>query len=321
MTTFRKKTGRIAAIVLTAALIFSFAAPGAAFAATADPDALLPPGVFDPAEGALAALREQIASLEKIIELNVPRADKIPVLLYHHLAREDELTPSDRNNDFVMSVEKFSEQMKYLYDNNYYTASLYELERYINGKVILPEKTVVITFDDGYRSNTKYAYPILKKYDFRAAIFIVSSLIGEKVNVIERANWGDLKNCKDVFSYHSHSHNLHQQQRDGKSSFVVSDSSVIANDILISKALLSTSYIAYPYGQTSRAVKKALSESGYRMGFTTVAEYVKRKSDAYEVPRFTITPQTSQDVFEAIVTGKAGPAAAAAATTVTYGEP
>ena len=328
MTIVCKILKKTAAALLAAALIFNLAPMSAVRAAAADPDVLLIPGAFDAADEGVAELKRYIASLEKIIELNVPRAEKIPVLLYHHLVKESELTAAQSQNDSVMSVEQFSAQMKYLFDNKYYTASLYELELYIDGKMNLPERTVVITFDDGYRSNTKYAYPILKNYDFHASIFLITSLIGEKENVIEHAGWSDLKKCGDVFSYHSHSHNLHKLQRDGRSSLITSDSSAVVEDLLISKALLSTSYLAYPYGQSNRTVKKATADAGFRMGFTTVADYAKRRMDPLDIPRFIITPNIDLETFEAICTGLANsvpagapPAEATASTAAEAVEP
>ena len=304
---------KASAVALAAALFIGFAPAGFAASPSSSPDLLKPPGEFDAAEAGIGSLKQQIESLKKIIELNVPRAEKIPVLLYHHLAKENEMTEEQRHNDSVLSVEQFSDHMKYLYDNRFYTASLYELELYLNGKMILPERTVVITFDDGYRSNTKYAYPVLKKYGFKAAIFLITGLIGEKENVIEHAGWSDLKKCGDVFTYHSHSHNLHKTQKDGRSLLQTTDSSAIMNDLLISRALISSSYFAYPYGQVSRAGKKALSDAGYRMAFTTVASYVKRKADMLELPRFTITPYVDTDVFRSICSGEADPDQAASA--------
>ena len=274
--------------------------------AVADPDSLTIPGVYDESGAGIDSLKKHIANLEKIIELNIPRAEQIPVLLYHHLVKESEMTEAQRQNDSVLSVEQFADQMKYLFDNKYYTASLYDLELYIDGKMFLPEKTVVITFDDGYRSNTRYAYPILKKYDFRATIFLITGLIGAKENVIEHANWDDLKKCGDVFTYHSHTHNLHRLQRNGQSIFLSSTSTVIAEDLLISKALLSTSYLAYPYGQFNRAAKRAMADAGFRMGFTTVADYAKRRMDPLEIPRFTITKNYDINDFESICKGLIG---------------
>ena len=301
----QRRLYRAPAFFIAAALVFGLIPAGPASASAVDPDTLATPGVHDELNEAIEALKEHIESLEKIIRLNVPRADKIPVLLYHHLVSENEMTAAQRQNDMIISVELFSEHMKYLYDNNYYTASMYEFELYINGKMILPERTVVITFDDGYRSNTRFAYPILKKYDFKASIFLITSTIGEKENVIEKAGWNDLKKCGDVFSYHSHSHQLHTQQRDGRSAFITSGAAVVTDDLLISKALLSTSYLAYPYGQTNRSVRRAMIDAGFRMGFTTVADYAGRKVNPYEIPRFTITPNIDIESFGIICSGLA----------------
>ena len=303
----RKKQKKLTAVLLAVALTFGIMPFNVAYAAVtaADPDTMAIPGVYDASDAGIDSLKKHIANLEKIIELNIPRAEKIPVLLYHHLVKEEDLTPAQRQNDSVISVEQFSDQMKFLYDNKYYTANLYELELYISGKLILPERTVVITFDDGYRSNTRYAYPILKRYEFQATIFLITNLIGVKENVIEHASWDDLKKCGDVFNYHSHSHNLHRLQRDGQSVFLTSSSAAIAEDLLISKALISSSYLAYPYGQFNRASKRGMTDAGYRMGFTTVEDYAKRRIDPLEIPRFTITKNYDLEAFEAICKGLA----------------
>jgi len=305
MTTLRNYK-KITAFVIATIMLFCLMPAGAAYAGAADPDSLLTPGIYDAADEGINSLKARIAALEKIISLNVPNAEKIPILLYHHLVGDSEMTAAQRQNDMIISVEQFSAQMKFLSDNKFYAASLYELELYLNGDMILPERTVVITFDDGYRSNTRYAYPVLKKYGFQAAIFLITSTIGERGSGIEKAGWSDLQKCGDVFQYHSHSHNLHVQQRDGKSAFVTSGAPEITEDLLISKALLSTSYLAYPYGQTSRVSRRAMMDAGYRMGFTTVADYAVRKVNQIEIPRFTITPNIDIGAFEAICFGLAG---------------
>ena len=303
MITKRKSHALFVITILIAILIIlNPLQPTYAASVSSNPDTLKTPGIYDAADDGIQSLKDQIAALQKIIQLNIPKAEKIPVLLYHHLVKTDDMTETHKNNDNILSVEQFSEQMKFLHDNQYYTATLAELEQYLKGKLYLPEKTVVITFDDGYRSNTKYAYPVLKKYDFKATIFLVTGLIGEKENVIEHASWNDLVKCNTVFSYHSHSHDMHKVGSNGKSALVTSNSSTVETDMLISKALLGTSYFAYPYGQNNRTVKNLLKNTGYRMAFTTVTDYTNRKTDIYAIPRFTITPSIDLEAFEKICT-------------------
>ncbi|MGB4132477.1 MAG: polysaccharide deacetylase family protein, partial [Tepidanaerobacteraceae bacterium] len=107
--------------------------------------------------------------------INDDKQPKIKVLCYHHIIPE---TLSKRI-DTVVSVSEFEEQMKYLYQHGYYTASVKDIQEFLYSKKKLPENTLLITFDDGYESNYIYAYPILKKYGFRAVIFPIGSGITE----------------------------------------------------------------------------------------------------------------------------------------------
>ena len=80
---------------------------------------------------------------------------EIPILMYHHL--EENI-----NNNTVISPENFENQMKLLKMEGYHAISAQQLYDYLNGQTPLPQKPVLITFDDGYFSNYEKAYPILK---------------------------------------------------------------------------------------------------------------------------------------------------------------
>ena len=76
-------------------------------------------------------------------------------------------------NPMIIPTDKFSEQMKFLKENNYTTFTLDEVYNFFAGTIQVPKKSVVITFDDGYVDNYINAYPILKKYKFNATIFLI----------------------------------------------------------------------------------------------------------------------------------------------------
>ena len=78
----------------------------------------------------------------------------------------------------------------------------------------MPKRSVVITFDDGYQSVYRYAYPILKKYGFTASMFVVTSTVEAAPlawdpSVTVKISWAEMNKAKNVFEYHPHSHALH----------------------------------------------------------------------------------------------------------------
>jgi len=105
---------------------------------------------------------------------SIPRAKQsIPILMYHHINYHED-------GSVTISPEDFEAHLKYLTQKKYKSIFMDELLDYIEGKKKLPPFSVAITFDDGYLDNWVYAYPLLKKYNFKATIFLVTSRPKEK---------------------------------------------------------------------------------------------------------------------------------------------
>ncbi|MDD2773804.1 MAG: polysaccharide deacetylase family protein [Elusimicrobiales bacterium] len=88
----------------------------------------------------------------------------VPVLMYHHVAADREVTPAD-----------FERHLRYFRENGWRTPDLGEFADFLNGERSLPGKNVLLTFDDGYADNWICAAPLLKKYGFRAVVFVTTS--------------------------------------------------------------------------------------------------------------------------------------------------
>lgn len=97
---------------------------------------------------------------------------QVPILMYHHLSE-------DVTNSEMVSPAQFEAQIRALSEAGYTGVSFDELQAYVLRGEPLPEKLVVITFDDGYRSNYTLAYPILQKYNMKAAIFVIGVSFGK----------------------------------------------------------------------------------------------------------------------------------------------
>ncbi len=97
---------------------------------------------------------------------------QVPILMYHHLTEGE-------SGGETISTEAFEAQIHTLAENGYTAVSFDELQAYVYAGAALPEKPVVITFDDGYLSNYALAYPILQKYNMKATIFAIGVSVGK----------------------------------------------------------------------------------------------------------------------------------------------
>ena len=101
---------------------------------------------------------------------------KALVLTYHGVLETGSENYVNRN---CVSREMFEKQMLWL-KRNYHPVRLSDLVEMLKGKKSLPENAVAVTFDDGFRNNYKVAFPVLKKYEIPATIFITTDFIGTK---------------------------------------------------------------------------------------------------------------------------------------------
>ncbi|MBV1819921.1 polysaccharide deacetylase family protein [Anaerosalibacter bizertensis] len=220
----------------------------------------------------------------------------ICTLMYHKISKEAET--KHKNNPYVISTEKFEEQMKILHDKGFNTITLGEMEQYVKGQTQFTERTVLLTFDDGYKETYKYAYPILKKYNLNAAVFLITNK-----NTLQHSflNWKQIKNSRDIFEFASHTHNLHFLDSNMNSYLISRPKDIIIKDLKKSMKLLDTKYFAYPYGQYNSETIEILKEVRFSMAFSTIEGYIKPFDDVFQLKRIGIYPETSTEEFREIL--------------------
>ncbi len=212
----------------------------------------------------------------------------VPVLMYHKIGPE-------AGNDAVIAEARFAEHMEYLHRHGYRTLSLTELEDYLAGRMELPPKPVVITFDDGYRDTYEVALPILKRYGFKSAIFVL-------LNDSERyLTWTEMREMKaagmDV-EPHGYTH------RDLGAMSPAQQAAEIAKakEILDRGLGQDSRYFCYPNGSYDGSTLRLLRENGFRLAVTIEPGWVKRGDNPLLLKRVWMGNGVDLRNFEARVT-------------------
>ena len=213
---------------------------------------------------------------------------KILVLNYHQIGNN--FTP------LCVPTQQFDEQMAYLKDNGYITITPEELYEGIVGNMVLPERPVLITFDDGYIDNYTNALPVLKKYGMRATVFVVPGFTSVQPNYL---TWEQLKEMeKNGFNVQSHTLNHRALEE-------LPDDEIRA-ELLNSKLLLeknlghSVDFLAYPTGTYNLHIAGIAKDVGYKAAYTIKYGNVDKGSNIYALERVPIfqTENTMKSFFE-----------------------
>ena len=226
----------------------------------------------------------------------------MPVLLYHHLLTEEE-NRLYRENGSVISTDEFEWQMKWLHDNGWQTVSSRELIDFLYEGKALPKKSVLITFDDGYASNLRYAAPVLRQYGYTAVIFVSGTLLAQQPapwdgDELQMMDPESMRDYTDVFEFHSHSYALHATDADGQPLMLSQTAVSLAEDTQANLAFCTANTLyAYPYGAFNENTLTVLPQHGVRAAFTTKQGYASLQGDPMQIGRFIVFPGTSQSRF------------------------
>ena len=189
----------------------------------------------------------------------------VPVLSYHDFAEKC-------GAPLCTPKHIFQEQMKYLSDNGYTVITMNAFLGFLEYQHGIPERSVVITIEDGYRSFYKIAYPILKSYGYPATVFIYTSLVNKSKNGI---TWAQLRKIKaDGFEVGSNCisrTDLTKKKEMEKESDYLKR---IKNELFLSKKTIDknlrqkTIYLAFPHGGYNQRILQLSEEAGYKIGLS-----------------------------------------------------
>lgn len=233
-------------------------------------------------------------------------AVEVPVLMYHHLTQ----AISDAK-DVTITQERFLEDMKYLERNEYTSLLPEELLAIKEGRMDMPEKPIVITFDDGYESNYKLAFPVLRETGMKATIFVITKSMNQEIKgQIPKLTWVQMKEMYEsgLVDIQTHSNNLHNSENKGRfmrfgisglaRTFIESQALYdlrISEDIGKSIELIETNVgnevlaIAYPFGVFEPWSTEPLSKLGIKLGFVIGNKSADFEKLPYQATRYNVS--------------------------------
>jgi len=225
----------------------------------------------------------------RLVALLDTNSVRIPILMYHHFG-------DDGSPGTTISAEMFESHIKALRDDGYTAITFEQLCGYVFDGAPLPQRSIIITIDDGYTSVYDIAYPILKKYDMTATVFIIGVLHGETLYKdtsypVYPTHFGDAEALEmimsGVISIQSHSFDMHQDeyyetgpfrlgvmQRSGESeeeyiaAFNADFECAAAQIENISGA--QPFVYSYPFGRHSKMSEELLDDNGVKVTLTIV---------------------------------------------------
>ena len=202
---------------------------------------------------------------------------EVLIIMYHQISENSSLW-----GDYVIPEKLLDSDFKYLKDNGYTPIKIKDLIDFTEGKKLLPQKPVIITFDDGQRSFLTKVLPLLEKYNFPANTNIVGSLVdlytenGETDDRYAYLNWNDIKILSEhpLVEIGHHSYNFHSLGlRRGMGKIYGESNSayteIIKTDIktLNDKLILNVGFVpyimAYPYGIKNKTLEEIVKSEGF----------------------------------------------------------
>ena len=241
----------------------------------------------------------------------------LPIVMYHHISKE----PA-RWNEYVISPAELESDLQWLRAHGYESVSVSELLAWQDGEFEMPEKPVMITFDDGYESTAAYAEPLLRQYGLRGAVAVIGSVceafsaLDEHDAELSNLSWEDARDMalRGTIEVQCHTWDLHKlRPRNGcgrtwgesaaeyRAAITEDLSRFLRESEAYGVSLVPA--IAYPYGSYDKALTpEVVRDLGFRAAFTCTEKINRLTGDAeelYDLGRFN-RPHgvTSEKFFE-----------------------
>lgn len=212
----------------------------------------------------------------------------LPILMYHHILKEE-----SRLNAYTISPTEFRADLQYIKDNGYTPIVVQDLIDYVKKGAPLPERPIMITFDDGYESFHEYAFPILQEFRFPAVLAVIGKYADQYSETDDHhiryshATWNQIRQMHDsgLVEIQNHSYDLHATDKGRQGSKRKPGENLAAYQSMLTEDLgrvqasckenlgwIPTTF-AYPFGHISSDALGILMDMGFEAAFTCEEKY------------------------------------------------
>ena len=207
-----------------------------------------------------------------------PEGIKVPIIMYHSILKD-----SSKHGKYVLSPEQLEQDFQYIQEKGFTTITFTDLISYVYNRTSLPEKPIIITFDDGHYNNYVYAVPLLQQYHMKAVISIVGSYTetysksGETNPNYTYLRWQDIKELSqgEIIEFANHSYHLHSntgrkgcmkkigESLDDYHQILTSDLMKLQENFLLHTNTQPSTF-TYPFGLISNESLDIIKELGFQ---------------------------------------------------------
>lgn len=227
-----------------------------------------------------------------------PEFLRVPILLYHYI--EDNQDERDfMRTSMATRPYFFEKQMRYLAEHSYHSISLTDLKNALEGRLSLPEKPIIITFDDGFRDYYENAFPVLKKYNLKAIVFMIANHIGLSGNLTA----GMLREMLDSGAFELGSHTLNHVWLSEVSYEEARREIFESWQVLSERFHYPVKHFAYPGGFEAPWVVDLVREAGYETAVSTRVGQRQTGGEIWRLKRLKVG-NLGEEEFARLIEGK-----------------
>ncbi len=222
-----------------------------------------------------------------------PQAVHVPILMYHYIS---ELPPDADvyRRDLTVTPARFEEQLQYLQAQGYHTVLLADIYATLTTGKPLPEKPIVLTFDDGYKDAFTDALPLLQKYGFVGEFFVLAT--PAHYEAPQYLTWADIRAMADAgMSMQAHGRD-HYDLTNRSYDFLVYQI-LGAREAVEAHTEHPVRFFCYPSGRYDAATLAVVESAGYWGAVTTAWGTELRLDNRYTWPRIRVKGAWSVDYF------------------------